>query len=140
MLNIDKIKEFIKENIWWNIQGIWEVPMQKIREAKWFIQRGKKGYSDFDIWSFDSYLCEVLAGGLKKLAEESMGYPGYGEMDTFKKWQNALKLNTKRFQDVVDYENFGWENDKDWKKGNILYQELPKAFEFISKWFNSLWD
>ena len=26
---------------------------------KWFIQRGKRGYSDRDLWSFDWYLAEI---------------------------------------------------------------------------------
>ena len=52
--------------------GIW----QKIRdipsEIKYFIQRGRRGYSDRDIWGLDSYLVSIIYNGIKKLHDVGM--------------------------------------------------------------------
>ncbi|MBI2020197.1 hypothetical protein HYS94_02140 [Candidatus Daviesbacteria bacterium] len=44
-------------------------------EIKYFIQRGRRGWSDRDIWDFESYLHKILAGGLTYLAKSENGHP-----------------------------------------------------------------
>ena len=117
----------------------WVIIANYWREVKWFIQRGLYGVSDCDVWSFDYYLCEILASGLEELSH-GISYPGHGEMNTYKKWRDALKLNAKRFQNVIDYEDEGCLNDKNYSKGKQVYHELDEAWKFISKWFGNLWD
>jgi hypothetical protein len=45
------------------------------KEVKWFFQRGWNGYSDFDVWGFNSYLARIICGGLKELRKYKTGYP-----------------------------------------------------------------
>lgn len=50
---------------------VWDTPLR----VKWFFQRGWRGYSDRDIWSFDHYLAEVISKGTKKLWDIHHGCP-----------------------------------------------------------------
>ena len=52
-----------------------EIPGDTYRSIKWFIQRGKRGYSDCDIWGFDCYLSKIIVKGLKDLQEQVHGSP-----------------------------------------------------------------
>lgn len=44
-----------------------ELVSETYYEIKWFIQRGKRGWSDSDVWSFDDYLSRVICQGIRKL-------------------------------------------------------------------------
>ena len=39
-------------------------------EVKWFIQRGRRGYSDRDTWSLDQYLASWMPEALERLEKE----------------------------------------------------------------------
>ena len=75
----------------------WRYPSNWIRNArlfcrqfKWAYQRITRGFCDFDYWDFDVYLIRVMAGGLKKLADETHGFPGNEEFPTYTHWQQYL--------------------------------------------------
>ncbi len=57
----------------------YEVPGDFYYNVKYFIQRGKKGYSKRDVWGFDYYLSDIIVKGLKDLKEMAHGCP-CGEM------------------------------------------------------------
>ena len=46
-----------------------------LNSIKGFIQRGVRGYSDRDVWNFDTYIFKILSGGLIKLADITHGHP-----------------------------------------------------------------
>ena len=52
-----------------------ELPGDIYKNIKWFIQRGKRGYSDCDVWGFDYYLSKVIVNGLKSLQKQTHGTP-----------------------------------------------------------------
>jgi len=37
-------------------------------EVEWFIQRGKRGWANCDVWSLHSYLSEVIRGTIHQLS------------------------------------------------------------------------
>lgn len=43
--------------------------------AKWFIQRGTRGYADCDVWGLDSYLTEWMPRAVMALRRKSHGAP-----------------------------------------------------------------
>lgn len=54
----------------------WGNPRQAYREIKWFIQRGRRGWSDRDVWGLDDYLSGWLPDALRRLKEKKQGVPG----------------------------------------------------------------
>lgn len=63
-----------KYEVGWKIQ----IPEDFYYNIKYFIQRGKKGYSKRDIWGFDHYLSDIIVKGLTELKEMAHGIPGGG--------------------------------------------------------------
>jgi hypothetical protein len=51
-------------------------PRQAYREVKWFIQRGRRGFSDRDVWSIDYYVNGWMPAALRRLKETKHGVPG----------------------------------------------------------------
>lgn len=60
------------------------------RQIKWAYQRITRGFCDCDYWDLDTYLSELLAQSLKKLADDGNGYPGTEEFPTYESWQEYL--------------------------------------------------
>lgn len=69
-----------------------EGKMGPIKRIKWWFrrrayirQRGKQGFSNYDLWDFDAYLADVIGNGLKKFADEVHSYPWEETPDTWGK-------------------------------------------------------
>lgn len=87
-----------------NLIMIWENIKSFPREIKWFIQRGRRGWSDRDIWSFDLYLCKIIEGGLNDLAKNNHGCPSEYFDENKKdnecwKWEIQLELISNGFKE-----------------------------------------
>jgi len=54
----------------------------RYREVKWFIQRGRRGYSDQDVWGIDTYLANWLPMALRQLSKTKHGIPIFALPDT----------------------------------------------------------
>ena len=111
-----------------------------IRKIKHWYQRAKRGYSDEDVWNLDWYLRGILAGGLRQLADNKNSYPGAKPFGTFEKWLKFLRDTAQAFQDVIDYEDTGWEKDKDYSKMKQVYKKEEQAIKNLAPWFGHLWD
>lgn len=107
-------------------------PLELIREcvdnARWFIQRGKRGYADCDVWSLDYYLSGWLPKALREHKNNSQSYP---KGLTQKKWQAMLEKMAKGF-DECDVNSL-----EKWQKAEIKKQEYRKLF---AEWYWDLWD
>jgi hypothetical protein len=93
---------FLREVYYW-FYRLWHNRIsQWPKETKWFIQRGKRGWADCDIWSFDGYLSEVIWKGLKKLQKIQhilpTWKPGIKEEDAKKEWDYILNEMIWAFQ------------------------------------------
>jgi len=106
------------------------------RSARKFIQRGNRGWSDEDAWSFDHYLAKVIIGGLTQLRDNNHGYPS--DM-TPESWEEALTTMIDGFEAAVDIieMNFVFADPKS-------YNDLETRFDIGSNLFTanffSLWD
>lgn len=118
-------------------------------DIKYFIQRGKRGYSIRDTWSFDMYLADVIGNGLMHLSKNTHGWPD-SKFKTFEEWQKELetignafllynKLDDMWYDEIKDIEN-----DKERRK--ILNAHIKRCNEnkeimkrFIDH-FENLWD
>lgn len=50
-------------------------PRNVYRDIKYFIQRGRRGWADCDVWSLDGYLNSWLPDALRKLKKDKHGVP-----------------------------------------------------------------
>lgn len=86
------------------------------RQFKWAYQRVTRGYCDYDIWDMDTYLSQLLADGIRHLADTTHGYPGTDEFPTYESWRDYLY----KISDLLNY-SLG---------------ELPNEYEeaWLAKW------
>jgi hypothetical protein len=97
------------------IYNLPDLPMDIYRDIKWFIQRGKRGYADCDVWAFDEYLSKIIINGVKDLKFQMHGVPA----DQF--------FSSKDGNDI----NMGA-----WK---LILDEIIWAFEVTQKIINAEW-
>lgn len=115
---------------WWISARYWldkNNPSRAYRQIKWFIQRGKRGYADGDVWNFDSYLSSVIIGGLKDLRKNTHGYPsGLTEAE----WDETLARIIEGFSQTAD----------DIEDRPEAKRKFNNGFVEFRYWFHGLWD
>lgn len=77
----------------------WEVVGEYYRLTKWFVQRGRRGYSDRDVWGWCDYMARVNVAALRHLAKSKMGHPIGMTMPS---WRNRLLKMADGFQAFID--------------------------------------
>ncbi|MGD2071865.1 MAG: hypothetical protein PVG65_00040 [Candidatus Thorarchaeota archaeon] len=92
----------------WLIYNLPDTPKDISREIKWFIQRGRRGWSDRDSWSIDWWLAEIMPSILKALKKSKQGTP-------FSCFSNPQKTHHSKYEMKVA--------DRRWNKilDNIIY-------------------
>jgi hypothetical protein len=101
-------------------------PAQLCREVKWFLQRGRKGWADCDIWSLDNYLSCWLPDALRRLKETKHGIPsGMFEAEDCDVDGNpseaGMERGETRWDAIMDKMIAGFEADRRSQSG--LYEE-----------------
>lgn len=143
-------------NLWYWLSEPWklvtELPGFHWRRAKWFVQRGKRGYADFDLWGLDGYLLSWLPDAIAELREIAHGFPttmydedvdwsdpGQEASDAaFAKWldilaeiENGLRSGV-RYSDILD--------DMTEEEREVEREKFEAAWNLMGKHFFSLWD
>jgi hypothetical protein len=117
-------------------------------------ERGRKGFTESDVWSFDSYIAGVIAGGLRQLSERAHGYPmsmypedwGWEEIQAnegdesasdqrFEQWQRILRRIADAFERYSKDDYLTLEEENEFKDG-----EFKEAMELFVKYFGNFWD
>lgn len=106
-------------------------------DIKYFIQRGKRGYSNFDLMDMDSYLLDLITNMLKNFKNKKDGFPS--DLDE-KSWDDILKEMIERFEkanpSTTDFEN-PYLNL--YYKEEYLQKNLEQGFKLLVKYFHHLW-
>lgn len=153
-INID-YKPTLLETIEWKIKRIVNTFKWKIKQIKFFYQRGKRGWSDYDVWDMDCYLISIILPMLKRLREKSNSFP---VNMTEKKWNLILSDMIEAFEAAERMKNDDYYKEvsgdsleaiknaskKEIRMWHKLYLKDLKIFEkkakvFI-KYFHHLWD
>jgi len=86
-------------NIWKEVKySGWRHPIHNVsvffKKLKYIYQRATKGYCDYDLYQFDTYISSIICDGVRKIAGDGYGYPGHGachnRFDTPEKWNSYL--------------------------------------------------
>lgn len=114
-----------------------------IREIKWFIQRGIRGWSEFDAWDLHCYLLKIMKEGTEYLRKYQHGYPA---SLTEEKWQKKLDEMIWSFQYLLDKEDI-WGQDyyrvgeeQANKNKEINEKRAKEGLKVFIEHFRDLWD
>ena len=107
-----------------------------------FYQRGRRGWSMQDTWSFDFYLSNVISDGCRYLAKTSQGYPSGLSAE---KWNDILIEIASGFDEykkVLDFEGIDGDiSTKDFSKLNDERMEkFNHSWDLFKQYFGNLWD
>jgi len=109
----------------------WKIIQHFCKEIKYFIQRGLYGYSNFSVYSLDSYLSEWLPNAVREL-KDKCGYPcGL----TKKKWISILEKIALGFEahPILQFENI------DLKERKRLRKQYDEGMKLFAEYFGHLW-
>jgi hypothetical protein len=102
--------------------------------AKWFIQRGYRGYSDRDTWSIDWYLCEWMPAALATLKKRKIGHP-FGESQ--KSWRAKIDRMINAFVLARKIQNYDYKTTEEMQ---TAMKQFRKDFNLVKTHFFDLWD
>ena len=106
-----------------------------------FIQRGRKGYTTSDLWSFDNWLSQLIARGLREFKGNCHSYPGEGV--TWKEWMQILDEMIECFEEQTrNIDNLLPDDRMEVYSQRIATkrEKLHRGFELLEKFYFDLWD
>lgn len=117
----------------WISKDVW-------RNIKSFIQRGKRGYADSDVWNLNSYLSSWMPDALEKLRGEGhyAAYPmsilkkGMSDDEAKEKWDEIVNTIADGFRAAEDQNEYGTWDD--------LEKTRIKGMKLFIKHYHDLWD
>lgn len=138
-LMFNRLRYFIRDIPW------------KLKQVKFFYQRGRRGWADCDVWGMDYYLARVIPGMLKDLRKNHNGYPATLETDN--EWVAIINKIIAGFEAhirLTEMENWAidsvthlWTEEEKVKfrdldsKDEATYKE---GMALLTEWFGALWD
>ena len=117
----------IWSDIYYFLWRVWDKIKRTPKQIKWFIQRGKRGWADCDVWGLNSYLAEVISGSVKKLKKIHNGYPDGFEEEEYEEVLENISNSFKEFLQVQ--ESLGPVSD-----------ELRNRMKDLITYFDYFWD
>ena len=117
---------FVK--IWSKVRYRFPTFRDYARRIKWFIQRGRRGYSDCDTWNMYSYLIRITLPMLRWLRTNNAGYPGYGKASTPEKWDTLLDEMIEGFEAAKRIEEWDFKDYEEYVADQKLFQKKMKVF------------
>lgn len=114
----------------------WSIKYKKENPKRWKLhkkQRVKFGYSEYDWWSFDSYIAGVIAHACDRFASSSNGYPSSMTLQEWKNLCSEIAAPLKKWAS-----NNRWELSM--KDQELLYEQVQKAFHQFADHFGEFWD
>lgn len=119
-------------NYWHLVTHPWKLAEEIYYYAKWFIQRGHRGYADCDVWGLDYYLAGWMPEALRRLEMNKFGHP-VGM--TRKGWDTRLRIIREGFEAAKEMDELpGADHYK------VLKRRMDKGLKMFAAHYLSLWD
>lgn len=105
---------------------------------KYFIQRGKRGYSDRDLWGLGYYISWLMTNALTDFEKNMNSYPA--KLDDGE-WVDIIKDIRAGFKAILDMEELVWVKTEDFNKEYKKLEKIKnKGLRLFAKHVESLWD
>lgn len=110
--------------------------------VKYFIQRGRRGWSDRDAWGWYNHHAEMMVGVLQYLRQHKHGYPtGL----TPSKWAKKLNVMEQGFQARIDEENdvTSYKTLSRPEERKLIFsrrRKLMLGLKYFRTYYYNLWD
>ena len=130
--------------------------MRILRKIKWFLQRGRRGWADCDLWSLDMYLSGWMPHAMRRLikikhavpTEILMQFEFPDESGNFSKesiekaivrWSDTLEKIALGFEAANTLTNldYNWKDDAEYER---LKQLKRTGLTLFVEHYDSLWD
>ena len=125
----------------------WKSFLYQPRRFKYAMQRMWRGYGDNDVWDFDSYLSEVIIGGVKELRKWKDGHPAHlKDVETWHKILDEIIDGFEAHKEMCSNDYFVEDSNGKYDKQNskILEARMQKRFDkgmkLFHKYYFNLWD
>jgi hypothetical protein len=113
----------------------WKLIEDWYDQAKWFIQRGYRGYADCDVWSIDWYLTKWMPRALRTLRDSKYGHP-------CGMTHKGCRTRLEKMADGFDAAREIQEMTHKYKSGDErrAWRRFNKSMKLFHEHFFSLWD
>lgn len=140
----DKISSYLDDQPWWQ-KTYWTVwrfwdnynPRQLYREATYFIQRGRRGYSDRDLWNADYHIARTVMGFLD-IERHTISFADHDPKVPWDKSLEVSKRNEAEIRWLMEQALNGWMSadftDPKYRK------RYDRANRLFGKYWMSMWD
>ena len=108
-----------------------------IKKIKWFFQRGKRGYSDYDVGDLSSYIPKLLSSALKdfkkKMEDDIKWYPEKSK--DYSSWTRAINKMIKAFDAILYFDT----HSDFRKKYKRKKKDMEEGLSLFIKHIRDLW-
>lgn len=126
----------------------WKYVEDLYYQAKWFYQRGARGYADNSVWSIDWYLTSFMGKALRELAEQVHGTPiidtgrvieDPNDCDTFtmEEWKATILYIAETFDVGRKIEDYDYKTTEEFQ---VAMKRFNHGMRMFNEYFFSLWD
>jgi hypothetical protein len=131
----------IRKKVWMQLR--WKVgqPARRFpRRVVWFIQRGRRGWADCDLWNMDTHIARLNVEMLTELRRIAHGYPAgleatHGDAG-FEEWCRLLGEMIETWQAYLDHVD----HEDGWDKAKADYEKFKVGLPLYGEWYSGLWD
>lgn len=106
------------------------------RQLRWFWQRGRRGYSDQDVWNFDTYIAGIIGRGVRDLRECGHGHPD--DIMTEEEWHSILDRISGPLLTYSDGDK--WRDGYTYEEEMRRYDAAREAMHLFAEHLGGMWD
>ena len=127
-------------SVYWNVTHPMDAAKQVKRSVDYFIQRGRRGFSDRDLWSMDLYFARVLAEAVGEFRKNTHGYPAYFESSVPGEGEQEWDAILLRIQEGFQFYVANSDGFDSLVADSESEKRFKEAWDLMGEHYASLWD
>ena len=123
----------LRRMIWFE-RTRWINPKQWYRETKWFIQRGRRGYSERDLWNLSDHIARSVIAFLDMPRMSIVGWDGTD------KGEPKAKAIEAEIRWLMEQTLEGWDVEPEVVLSEAYQERMKRARIIFGNYWQALWD